>query len=415
MITDGHHPAHQNGTSALLRRTRHPDGLRSVDDRPPVGSRVALVGTYPPTRCGVASFTASLRASIAAASPHDPPDVIRVLQERPGGPTGSEVIGDLLAHDPRSVSDAATTLSAYRAVILQHEFGLYGPGFGRSVLDLVDRISTPLVVTLHTVTECPPSGQWRVVRGLAARADRLVVLSDVARRFLASGHDVDPASVEVIPHGTTAIPRGDSGGADRGDSDSGASLLTWGLIGPGKGLEWAILATDLLRRDYPAIRLVIAGRTHPKVVEREGEAYRESLQQMVGRLHLESHVTFVDEYLPRRAIGTLIDEASVVVLPYDSTEQTSSGVLVEAISAGVPVVATEFPQAVEMATQGAAIAVPHRDPRRLAEAISGLLADPERARQMVLVQERMAETSAWTEVGRRYLRLVDGLAAGVAV
>lgn len=147
------------------------------------------------------------------------------------------------------------------------------------------------------------------------------------------------------------------------------TLFNWGLIGPGKGLEWAILATGILKNRYPNIRLVIAGRTHPKVLDEEGEAYRDSLQEMVQRTKLKPHVAFINEYLPRQTIDDLISDATLIVLPYDSTEQTSSGVLVEAIAAGIPVVATGFPQAVELADHGAVavvhIATPRESPKRL--------------------------------------------------
>ena len=98
-------------------------------------------------------------------------------------------------------------------------------------------------------------------------------------------------------------------------------------------------------------------------------------------------VDFQDAYHDQATLGALIRSADVVVLPYDSVEQVTSGVLIEAVAAGVPVVATAFPHAVELLTDGPGLVVPHRNPRALSTAVRrvltrpGLLADRRPARR----------------------------------
>ena len=93
--------------------------------------------------------------------------------------------------------------------------------------------------------------------------------------------------------------------------------------------------------------------------------------------------------------------ADVVLLPYDSVDQVTSGVLVEAVAAGMPVVATGFPHAVELLDGGAGIVVAHRDPVAIAGALRGIL-DPELGGRAD-VRRRGCHRTAAVARGRRQL------------
>lgn len=373
--------------------------------------RVGFVSTYPPTRCGLASFTSSLRNAMARRrGSHDGLRVVRVSN---GANIGRLVISDeVVAHlDPgnaESLAMAARRLSDFDAVVLQHEFGIYGSDSGKAVLSLVNRIDAPLITTFHTVINEPTELQQRIAEHLVERSVFTVLLTRAARRLLLDRYRVDSGSTTVIPHGTVCAPVHQAA-ADRGDLDSFNSpptLLTWGLIGPGKGLEWSLLAVDRLRRRFPGLRYVIAGRTHPKVVDANGEAYRIALVERVKRLGLNQTVEFIDEYLPRESLHELLRSAAAVILPYDSTEQVVSGVLVEAVAALVPVVATAFPHAVELAEEGTVLTVPHRSPQALVEAITGLLDGPKTRNRMLRSQLRLAPSFEWASVAAQYEQAV---------
>jgi polysaccharide biosynthesis protein PslF len=99
----------------------------------------------------------------------------------------------------------------------------------------------------------------------------------------------------------------------------------------------------------------------------------------------------------------------VVVLPYDSTEQVTSGVLIEAVGAGVPVVATEFPHAVELLADGPGLLVPHQDPEAMAAGIRHLLAAPDVASGLTGLVG--GPTLRWPAVAARYQALAAGLLA----
>ena len=109
------------------------------------------------------------------------------------------------------------------------------------------------------------------------------------------------------------------------------------------------------------LRYSVVGQTHPRVLERDGEAYRTALIVRAAARGVADMVAFDASYLDVASLQRVVAQADVVVLPYESREQVTSGVLIEAVAAGKPVVATAFPHAVELLGQGAGLVVPHDD------------------------------------------------------
>jgi glycosyltransferase involved in cell wall biosynthesis len=159
----------------------------------------------------------------------------------------------------------------------------------------------------------------------------------------------------------------------------------------------------------PRPRYVVAGRTHPKVVAFEGEAYRDMLVERTWTRKVAGSVTFDATYRDVRSLTQLIQEAAVVVLPYDSRDQVTSGVLVDAVAAGRPVVATAFPHAVELLSSGAGIVVPHGDAAALATALRRVLTQPDLAAAMAAEAARLAPALGWPAVAGQYAGLADRL------
>lgn len=370
------------------------------------------MSTYPPTMCGLATFTSSLRDALAAVrGSSEQLDVFAVLEGAADGIRRPEVVGTLDPADPFTVRNAAAAMSRYDVVILQHEYGIWGPNMGLPVVDLVNRLDAPLLTTLHTVLPSPTELQTRIVEALSSKSAYTIVPTRVAGELLSIRYSVEPRRVEVIPHGTDPYLRSVAALREQ-YRVSGRRLLTWGLIGPGKGLEWAIRAVALARRSYPDIVYTIAGKTHPKVAELHGESYRRSLEALVASLDLDRNVRFVDEYISPALLRNLLAEAAVVVLPYDSSEQVVSGVLVEAIAANVPLIATAFPHAVELADMGAVQVVPHRDADAIAQSIEELLGSQTTAEQMISAQRALAPDLDWGSVAASYERLMERVVAG---
>jgi polysaccharide biosynthesis protein PslF len=260
------------------------------------------------------------------------------------------------------------------------------------------------VVVLHTVLSAPTDHQKSVLEAVAALADAVVTMTATGHDRLASRYDVDMRKVSVIPHGAPAIRH-----HTPALRTNRPTVLTWGLIGPGKGIEWGIEAMSALGDLYPAPRYVVAGQTHPKVLLRDGEAYRERLKAQVAQLALTADVSFDSRYRDSAALGELVDSADVVLLPYDSTDQVTSGVLIEAVAALKPVIATRFPHAVELLGDGAGLLVPQKNPAAIAAALRTLLTQPDLAAGMTRAAGATAPELLWSAVGERYLDLAGHL------
>ncbi|MDX6203495.1 MAG: hypothetical protein QOJ83_2995 [Frankiales bacterium] len=363
--------------------------------------RFGYVSTYPPTLCGLATFTSALHAELLTSGPGS---VIRLV-DSPQPALRPEVVGQLVAGDAAGPRTAAAQLASSDVVILQHEYGVYGGPDGDEVLSLLRAITAPTIVVLHTVLSAPTANQRRVLEAVTALADAVVTMTGTARDRLADGYTVDMSKVTVIPHGAPAAQRGQIASFRTGQP----TVLTWGLIGPGKGVEWGIAAMALLTDLDPVPKYVIAGQTHPKVLAYEGDVYRERLQRQVVDLGLEDTVTLDGRYRSANELAALVESADVVLLPYDSTDQVTSGVLIEAVAALKPVVATRFPHAIELLGGGAGLLVPQKDPQATADALRTLLTHRDLSLGMTRAAAATAPDLLWPAVAGRYRDLAEQL------
>jgi glycosyltransferase involved in cell wall biosynthesis len=376
---------------------------RSEED----GLRVGFISTYPPTRCGIATFTASLVNAVRAVQPQCHVGIVASVDGDAPHLHATEVVAHLVAGSPQSRAAAARALDGVDTVVVQHEFGIFGGEDGSEVLDLVERLEAPVIVVLHTVPRRPIGQQRHILEQLGILAERLVVLSKAARTRLVEQYEIRAERVATIPHGAR-LNLQDVPHAVR----ETPIVLSWGLLGPGKGYELGIEAIGALADMDPAPRYVIVGQTHPKVRQRQGEAYRESLQSLVRRLGIGSQVELDDRYHDTQSLLRRVREADVVLLPYRSRDQVVSGVLAEALASGKPVVATRFPHAEEMLGEGSGLLVEHGNPVEIAAALRHLLSEPASYARATGVARRQARSLAWEGVGSLYLELFDEVIGG---
>jgi glycosyltransferase involved in cell wall biosynthesis len=369
-----------------------------------MSTRFGFVSTFPPTQCGLATFTAALRGALLNSSA-DEGWVVRLVDTAAPRP-GDEVVAQLISGDSTSLQLAAGHLNQCDIAIMQHEYGVYGGADGSQILYLLDQVRVPCVVVLHTVLTDPTPHQRQVLESVIAKADAVVTMTMTARDRLAAGYAVDMAKVRIIAHGAPALA---TTMAEPTFRTGQFTVLTWGLLGPGKGIEWAIEAMSMLRDLRPMPRYLVAGQTHPKVLLDEGEAYRDRLREQVRQAELGAWITFDGQYRTTSALASLVRSADVVLLPYDSTEQVTSGVLIEAMAAGKPVVATEFPHATEVLTGGAGLLVPHRDPAAIAAALRSVIMRRDMLTTMAATATATAPLLQWPVIADQYRDLAARL------
>ena len=367
-------------------------------------SSFSFLSTYPPTRCGLATFTQALatamvgdddaRARIVRAMDDDDSTAVAGLGTR------SDIVGELHRGVGAASRDVARALSASDAVIVQHEYGIYGGADGDEILAVLGALTAPSIVVLHTVLPAPTVHQREVLERVTQLADAVVVMTETAQLLLAEHYTVDAHKVSVIPHGVA-----DWSSVAVAPHPDRREMLTWGLIGPGKGIEWGIRAMAELVQSEPTLHYLVAGQTHPKVVDRDGEAYREGLQHLIDELGLHDRVTLDGRYLDAHQLAAHVAAADIVLLPYDTRDQVTSGVLAEAVAAGKDVIATTFPHSSELLAHGVGKLVEHEDPAAIARAAREIL-----HREVPASRHRaLAVDVSWPAVAAQYRTLIGGM------
>jgi len=365
--------------------------------------RISVLSTYTPTQCGIATFSEALTIHLREAGADV--GVVRIVDDIQ--PQSEPVIHQWVSSEQSASSDAAAAMNDYDVAVLQHEYGIFGGPDGEDVLDLVQQLRVPLVTVLHTVLVDPTPNQRRVLAELCAASSALITMTETARGRLIDGWGIHPSRITVITHGAED---------NRGDPldirpalSLRPTILTWGLLSKGKGIEWALQAFAQLRDITPVPQYRIVGQTHPRVLEREGEAYRDSLVGLTNAMDLTSIVRFDSHYLSGPALRRIVRQSDVILLPYDSRDQVTSGVLTEAVAAGKPVISTSFPHAVELLSSGAGLLVPQGDPDALAHALRRVLTENQLAERMAATSRDLATTLLWPAVADSYIALAESL------
>lgn len=297
---------------------------------------------------------------------------------------------------------AAELLNRADAAILQHDFHFH-PDADR-IVGVLGELTVPSIVVLHTVPKSPTAQQRSTIEAIADAANHVVVLSSSAVGHLRDGYRVSSAAVTALPQGTRVAS------APRLKRPGRPTILTWGWLQPGAGVERVIEVMGSLRELPGRPRYLIAGPTHPGVLAVDGESYRETLTEQVRRCGVGDSVT-IDPVDYSALLTTLFHQASVVVLPYDSTDCAASPILIEAMARGRPVVATAFPHAVELLGTGAGSIVQHDDSAGLESALRQVLTQPRLSGSMAAEARRQAPELDWNVVADSYVSLVQRLLA----
>jgi len=377
--------------------------------------RPLFVSTYPPDKCGLATFTRDSADAVDLAA-DEPVSMLAAIRKTPALRYADRRVvhvidngeRDSYAHAAEAANDGPCDV-----VSLQHEFGLYPDDWGRRILDFVRELRKPLVTTFHTLLARPAPLPMHLIQVLAAQSSGIVVMTKGAAGLLADVYRVAGPNVHVVPHGVPAVP------FERNETHkvrlelSGRRVLcTFGLINRGKGLENMINAIPQIAASCPEVVYLIVGATHPQVKLQEGEVYRESLIAMAEQLGVAAHVRFVNQYLSLPDLLAHLQACEVFVTPYPGKDQIASGTLAYAMSAGLAVVSTPYLYAEEVLAQGRGQLVPFGDSAALAEATLRYLQDMPFQMATRRRAYEYARPMHWPEVGQRYLELFQQAVQG---
>jgi len=376
--------------------------------------RVIFIGNYLPRQCGIATFTTDLCEHLAAAAPSVRFDAVVMNDREDGYPYPERVCFEIADGRRHEYDIAADFINLHRpdVVCVQHEYGIFGGKCGRYLLPMLHQLQAPIVTTLHTVLREPDPDQKKVLCGLAAVSDRLVVMSHRAEEFLQSVYGVPREKIHFIHHGIPDTPFVDPNYfKDRFRAEGRPVVLTFGLLSPNKGIEVAIDAIAEVVRVFPKVLYLVLGATHPHVKRSEGEQYRHSLVRKVREAGLTGHVQFVDRFVDTEELCEYLGGADIYVTPYRSEAQITSGTLAYAMGMGKAVISTPYWYAQELLAEGRGRLFPFGDSRALAGILIELLRDDVALHAMRKRAYALGRSMTWPRVAEEYLRLFEEVRA----
>jgi glycosyltransferase involved in cell wall biosynthesis len=376
-----------------------------MDFKPP--QRIAFLGDYPPRQCGIAAFTHDLCEAVKSAAPGSQCFVGAVNDNVEHYTYPPEVRFEFEEKDLDSYRRAADFLNFNNADVLcvQHEFGIYGGPAGSHVLALLKEVRMPVVTTLHTVLHDPSPAQRKVMEDLLQGSVRVVVMANKGAEILRDIYAVAPDKIDLIPHGIPDLPFVDSSFyKEQFGVEGRAVLLTFGLLGPGKGIEHVIEALPEIVRTHPHVVYLVLGATHPHLVASEGERYRLSLERLAEDRGVKDHVIFYNRFVSPDDLKEFIGATDIYLTPYLNEAQITSGTLAYVFGAGKAVVSTPYWHAQELLADNRGILVPFRDPPAIAAAVCEFLDKPERLEQTRRRAYALGREMIWPAVAQRYLK-----------
>jgi glycosyltransferase involved in cell wall biosynthesis len=368
--------------------------------------RIVLIGSYPPRRCGIATFTADVRDALIEANPELVCDVYPMTDREGAYTYPPEAVQDIRQDQILDYLDVADRINHHQpdVICVQHEFGIFGGPAGEHLMRLLEASDRPVVTTLHTVLAKPDRDQRRVFERLIARSARVVVMAEQGRDILRQVWRTPDEKIVLIPHGAPDRPFSDTAPFKEKLGLAGREILfTFGLISPNKGVETVIRALPAITRERPAVLYVVLGATHPNLVVQEGERYRTSLVALAEELGVEDHVRLIDEYTDTPRLLEYLQAADVYITPYLNRSQITSGTLSYAAALGKPIVSTPYWHAEELLKDGLGRLVPFGSAEALGAEVIDLLSDPARRRDLAQRLYEASRDTIWSCFGVRML------------
>jgi len=374
---------------------------------PALPNRIAVVGNYLPRHCGIATFTTDLCDAIHAEFGAVELLALPVNDTEEGYLYPDRVRFELAEDNLASYRQAADFLnfSNVDLVCLQHEYGIFGGRAGAHILELLRRLQMPVVTTLHTVLRDPDPDQRAVMEEIATLSDRMIVMSRQSADILQETFRVPGEKIDLIPHGIPDLPFTDpSFYKDAFGTEGKEVLLTFGLLSPNKGIENVIKAMPGIISRHSNVVYMVSGVTHPHILRREGDKYREYLQKLAKDLGVEANVIFRNRFVSPQEMVELIGAADIYITPYKHKAQVVSGTLAYALSAGKAIISTPYLHAIELLDDERGALVPFDDPEAIAAKTTELL-DNNTARHAMRKRAYLyARDMVWSRVAQKYMK-----------
>jgi len=385
------------------------NGQRGITkNRKPI--RVIYVSTYIPQKCGIATFTKDVTSAINLLNPHALAEIMAVVKEDEDPDFPWEVKFKIRKNDLNTYLQAADYInkSCCDVVMIEHEFGIFGGKCGEYIIPFIETIKKPVIATCHTIHEDPNGDYGSQLRRMGHTLDGLTVMMEQSKEKLVKEYGLDRKTIAVIPHGTPDIPFSTSEKYKKEKDLAGRFVLgNVNLLSENKGLEYTIEAMAEIAKTIPEVLYMIIGQTHPGILEKEGEKYRNFLKKRIKELGVSRNVRFINKYVSLENLVAWLKAMDVYITPYLDPQQSSSGALAYAVGAGKPCISSPYRYAKEVLGDGRGIIVPFRDSQAIAKSVVELWKNSDKRKA---IQERAYDYGrfmTWSSVALQHLDMFE--------
>ena len=377
--------------------------------------KIAFLSTYPPRECGIATFNQNLVNSLSLNAAYNPEKSFVVALNESDDLNEfaypKEVRFIIRQQNQQDYIDAAKFIneSDIDTCVIEHEFGIFGGDSGVFLLSLIKNLKKPFITILHTVLKEPNFMQQTIIKEIASKASKIVVMSKKAVLFLNSIYQIPSSKIQLIAHGVPDFePKKDNPILKSGLFTNRKVLFTFGLISRNKGLETVIRALPKIVAQHPDVLYVVLGNTHPGVVKHNGEEYRDSLKQLAIDLGVARNLTFVNKFVSEEELHSYLTASTLYITPYLNEAQITSGTLSYAVGAGAAVISTPYWHAQELLAEGRGRLFDFKNDEQLADIVNSLLGDSEKYWELRDKAYQYGKTLRWPAIGNKYMQVLEG-------
>ncbi len=361
---------------------------------------ILFITSFPPRECGIATYSQDLIRATSEKFGQSLSIKICALESNDDSyEYDNKVIYKLNTSDSIEFINLANKINLnddIKCVIVQHEFGFFHASEGKDFLDFLNNLSKPIIISLHTVIPKPNEVFKEMVKKMALPCKNIIVMTNSSKSILIEDYDIPSGKIEVIQHGTHLVLNNDIEVLKEKHGLTGRLILsTFGLISSGKSIETTLNALPSIIKKNPNVLFLCLGKTHPGVIKKEGEKYRNSLEEMVINLNLQNHVVFINKYLSLSVLLEYLRLTDIYLFTSNDPNQAVSGTFSYAMSCGCPIISTPFPQAREMLDENTGIIIDFQNSQQLSKSVIKLLGEEKLRKSMNTNVLHKIAPSAW--------------------
>jgi glycosyltransferase involved in cell wall biosynthesis len=363
-------------------------------------SKIVFLSTFPPTQCGIATYTQdTIKGITDVFGKSITCEICELVDHSKAKPTQAFTLNTKNKEEYAKVAEEINNDKSVKLVHIQHEFGLFGGNYGDFLLDFLNVIKKPLTYTFHSVIPNPNNELKTFVKLLLSYSNSVFVMTNQSKEILMRDYDIDESIITCVPHGThIVIYETPDQAKEKFNIQDRKVLSTFGLLGEGKNIETGLQALPKIIEKEPNVLYLIIGKTHPNLIKDGVDPYRNKLEAIVEDLNLKDNVRFINQYLDTNELLDYLKATDVYLFTSKDPNQAVSGTFSYAMSCACPMVASKIPHTLEVLTSDCGILVDIGNADQFSEATIKLLSDDNLRQEMGINAFTKTRASSWENV-----------------